>query len=141
MELMQSLLFKHQDNLNIKYFIFSDDIDYAKKEFAKKDFTISISASIIFVSNSNRTNLEEFYLMALCKHTIIPNSTFSWWAAYLNKNPFKFIIAAFPRYGRKFFDHWENPITINYTELLYWKYPYPKGWITLNPFEDFESTL
>jgi hypothetical protein len=66
-----------------KIFIFSDDILFCKSEFKGKKY--------IFVENN--FDLDDLYLMSLCKNNIIANSTFSWWGAWLNKNDNKKIFA------------------------------------------------
>ncbi len=67
---------------NPKYFFFSDDMEWAKKTF-------SHLPDSHFLSNRD---YEDIVLMSLCKHNIIANSTFSWWSAWLNKNPNKIVI-------------------------------------------------
>jgi hypothetical protein len=70
---------------NPVFFIFSDDI-----EWTKDNITIN---NAIFVSNNKGINsFLDMYLMSICKHNIIANSSFSWWGAYLNKNKNKKVI-------------------------------------------------
>jgi hypothetical protein len=69
-----------------RLFIFSDDIEWVKKNMTF-DFPFT------FVSNESIPDYEELLLMSYCKHNIIANSTFSWWAAWLNNNSNKIIIA------------------------------------------------
>lgn len=71
---------------NIKYFVFSDDIVWARKN-------IMIPNAIYVDSKEKREPHEDIYLMSLCNHNIIANSTFSWWGAWLNQNDNKVITA------------------------------------------------
>jgi Glycosyl transferase family 11 len=70
------------------FVIFSDYMEWAKEEL--KDF----SRPHIFIEGN--TYYQDFYLISLMKHQIISNSSFSWWAAYLNNNPNKQILAPWP---------------------------------------------
>lgn len=69
-----------------KYYIFSDDIEFVENKF---DFG---NREVIFVKNRNK-DYEELRLMSNCKHFIIANSTFSWWAAIISKFTDKVVIA------------------------------------------------
>lgn len=69
------------------FFVFSDDIAWVKENLELD------SACTTYVSDSGMLDEEELLLMSECVHTIIANSSFSWWAAWLNRNPDKIIIA------------------------------------------------
>lgn len=69
------------------FFVFSDDIKWVKDNF-------KINYPAIYIERSYKlSNPEEMILMSLCQHNIIANSSFSWWAAWLNQNPRKIIIS------------------------------------------------
>lgn len=71
---------------NCKFYIFSDDIIWCKEQFNNTDYS--------FINwNTNEDSWQDMYLMSICKHNIIANSTFSWWGAWLNSNPLKIVIA------------------------------------------------
>jgi hypothetical protein len=92
--------------VNPTYFVFCDYSDWARENL---NF---IRPAVFINGNGDEKNYEDLWLMSLCHHFIIPNSTFSWWGAWLSKNPEKVVIAA----------------TKWYTE-----YPYalPSGWVAV----------
>ena len=88
------------------FLVFSDSIEWVKKRFPPT------YRNVTFIEGN--PHHIDFYLMSLCKHQIVsPESTFSWWAAWLNNNPHKKIVIA---------DTW-NDLTDNDT--------IPEGWIKL----------
>lgn len=69
------------------FFVFSDFPDWAREN-------VRIPFPVEFVThNGADKDYEDFWLMGLCRHFIIANSTFSWWAAWLANNPDKIVIA------------------------------------------------
>jgi hypothetical protein len=90
------------------FLIFSDDIEYTKNMFGDQDNLIYIEG------NDPYTDLQ---MMSLCNHNIIANSSFSWWAAWLNKNPNKKVVA--PK-------NWFGPA---YEGVHNTKDLYPESWI------------
>lgn len=61
-----------------KIFIFSDDINWAKEIFQGDQY--------VFPTFDMNDDLYSFILLSLSKSIVIANSTYSWWAAWLNNN-------------------------------------------------------
>ena len=66
---------------------FSNDIDWCKKNIKTDDIPTFYSTK-----NTGKNSWKDMALMSLCSHNIIANSSFSWWAAYLNDNKNKKIL-------------------------------------------------
>jgi hypothetical protein len=100
------------------FLVFSNDISYAKELFEGGNihFVEPIGGEKI-CSDSEK---EDLVLMSLCDHHIIANSSYSWWGAYLSKNPNKKVIC--PTNFLKS-THQSSWINGNY---------YPPTWININ---------
>jgi hypothetical protein len=71
------------------YLLISDDIAWCKKMFRGKNFFFVEGEKPIF----------DLYIQTQCTNNIISNSSFSWWAAWLNNNPDKIVICPNPWFG------------------------------------------
>jgi len=69
------------------FFLFADDIGWAREN-------IRTGPPLEFIEhNTAASSFEDMRLMALCRHHIIANSSFSWWGAWLDQHPDKLVIA------------------------------------------------
>ncbi|MDW5443942.1 alpha-1,2-fucosyltransferase [Polaromonas sp. SM01] len=65
------------------FFVFSDDLPWAREN-------LRFPGDVTFVDhNSGLSSYEDMRLMSLCKHHVMANSSFSWWAAWLGWAPGK----------------------------------------------------
>lgn len=72
------------------YFVFSDDLELVKDQF-------NFTKNVVFVSgNVGASSYLDMYLMSLCEHHIIANSSFSWWGAWLGTSQNKIVYAPTP---------------------------------------------
>ncbi len=90
------------------FYLFSDDFEWVEKNLAIQQ------PHVFMIDNSAE---EDLYLMSICKHHIIANSTFSWWGAWLNKSLTKKIIA--PKY-------WFKKNSLTNQDII------PENWLKIN---------
>jgi hypothetical protein len=72
---------------NPRLFVFSDDPGWVR---ANMRFGLPMT---YVAHNGPDRNYEDLRLMSLCRHNVVANSSFSWWGAWLNRNPGKIVIA------------------------------------------------
>lgn len=70
---------------NLTFFVFSDDIDWCKKN--ADDLGLNLAKETVYVEgNINGKNYIDLQLMTYCKNLLMSNSSFSYLAALLNQN-------------------------------------------------------
>lgn len=76
-----------------EFFVFSDDIKWVKEN-------VDFGEQEINYIEENNDSIDEIRLMYHCKHFVLSNSTFSWWAQYLSANEEKIVVAPRPWFRR-----------------------------------------
>jgi len=75
-----------------RFLVFSDDPQWARAE-------LPLDRSAVFAAGNEEHPERDLALMRACKHHIIANSSFSWWAAWLGYSPDQMVIAPAPWYA------------------------------------------
>lgn len=70
------------------FIVFSNDPYWVKSNF-------QLENAVYVNFNNGNNSWQDMFLMSQCQHNIIANSSFSWWGAWLNKNPHKLVITPY----------------------------------------------
>ena len=84
---------------NPHLFIFSDDGEWVKENFKTPYQTTTARVYNVDGRLGTGCEAEDLWLMSQCRHTILANSTFSWWGAWLNPRNDRMVIAPQPFYA------------------------------------------
>lgn len=84
---MQVMATKHPGCV---FFLFTNDLEWGKTWVKRFD---ERSRKVILVELPDEKDYESLILMSRCRHNILANSSYSWWASYLNDHPKKTVIA------------------------------------------------
>lgn len=84
-------------------------------EFVRQNIPEEMKDKVVCIENE--PHYIDLFILSLCKHNIISNSSFGWWGAWLNENPEKLVIAP---------QHWVNPNGSLFTQDII-----PEKWIKL----------
>lgn len=76
-----------KEETDARFFVFSDEPDWAENNLA------FLPAAFFVRSPEPKRDFVDLHLMSLCRHFIIANSTFSWWAAWLSSYENRRVIA------------------------------------------------
>ena len=96
---------------NPEFFVFSDDV-----EWCRENIKLAYPVQVVDHSHKGIKFTNYMQLMSACQHFIIPNSSYAWWAVWLNEQPNKIVIA--PK-------NWFTDPKIDTSDLV------PKEWLRM----------
>lgn len=111
------LVLSRVDNPHL--FIFSDRPDFAKNKLGA--FFLNTKITYVTHNDSAEMAYADFWLMSKCRHFIVANSTFSWWAAWLGERTHESIVIS----PKLFVDPMSNPTAWGFDKLI------PERWLVL----------
>ncbi len=79
----------------IRFFAFSDEPKWVAEVLLPR-----YPGMVLVDHNRGENSCNDMRLMSLCQHNIIANSSFSWWAAWLNGNKEKIVVAPHRWYAK-----------------------------------------
>ena len=100
-----------EESSDAEFFVFSDDLEWCREELTFVPRITFVSGQYAGVKCSSYLQL-----MKMCRHFLIPNSTFSWWAAWLCPHASKTVYVP---------DQWFRDPKMDASGL------YPEGWIRI----------
>ena len=89
---------------NAVFYVFTQDFEWVKNNL---DFNL-FNIVIIDEKDSVDKDIGDIYLMSLCQHYIISNSTFYWWGTWLNPNKDKLVVVP---------EQWSNSVIDNWIKI------------------------
>lgn len=95
---------------NVNFFLFTNDVEWVKVNVDTDCHNIEVVDW-----NDKAGSWVDMYLMSICNHNVIANSSYSWWSAWMNQNENKVVIAP---------ARWTNSDT--FSDIT------PASWVTLD---------
>jgi hypothetical protein len=78
---------------NPHFFVFSDEAEWVKQNVHLPGRMTVVDHNLPGNGDAPGREHEDLWLMSLCRHAIIANSSFSWWGAWLNPDRERIVIA------------------------------------------------
>ncbi len=107
----RAILYLRERIADARFFVFSDDLSWVQQRLCSE-----LGSATYVAGNVGADSWQDMYLMSLCRHAIVANSSFSWWGAWLNAQTNRIVVAP---------QHWFAADKSDYPAIV------PPHWIRL----------